>query len=196
MRTGTTLGAVMIAAASVAAWAQPGRVDLVPEATRVTFTLDATGHTVEGSFAVRSGSVTFDPETGTAAGEIVVDLSTGKTGNARRDANMHEDVLESAKYPTAVLRLKRTVGRIPSGGEADVKVEGVLTLHGSDHEVALPLRVAVDGHTVRAVGEFRVPYVAWGLEDPSVFVLRVAKEVTVRVEARGTLTSGPIPRTP
>ena len=35
--------------------------------------------------------------------------------------------------------------------------------------------------------EFEIPYVEWGLDDPSTFVLRVAKEVQVMIEAEGTI---------
>lgn len=164
--------------------------------SRVTFTLDATAHTVEGSFAVRSGSVTFEPENGTASGEIVVDLASGKTGNARRDAKMHEETLEIEKFPVAVFRPGRLLGKVPAEGTTDLEIEGVLLFHGKEHELTAPVRISADGSSISAVSEFSIPYVAWGLEDPSVFVLRVAKEVTVRVELSGTLVPNPPPSTP
>jgi polyisoprenoid-binding protein YceI len=162
----------------------------------VSFTLDATAHTVEGSFEIRPGSVTFEPENGTLSGEIVVDLAGGKTGNARRDAKMREEVLETERFPVAVFRPGRLLGRVPAEGTADLEIEGVLLFHGEERELTLPVRITVSGPAISAVSEFSIPYVAWGLEDPSVFVLRVAKEVTVEVRLAGTLAAGPAPATP
>jgi hypothetical protein len=45
----------------------------------------------------------------------------------------------------------------------------------------------VTGTALRASGTLRVPYVEWGLEDPSNLFLRVAKQVEVRLEAQGAL---------
>ena len=36
---------------------------------------------------------------------------------------------------------------------------------------------------------FEIPYVEWGLRDPSTFVLRVAKKVGVTIDAQGTMMS-------
>jgi hypothetical protein len=35
-----------------------------------------------------------------------------------------------------------------------------------------------------------VPYLDWGLQDPSFFILRVEKEVRVTIHAVGRLTAG------
>ena len=45
----------------------------------------------------------------------------------------------------------------------------------------------IDDDRIRVKSEFTVPYVEWGLKDPSVFVLRVAKEVQVRIVLVGRL---------
>lgn len=199
MKNGTRLGVlvwVCLGVLTASARAEPLTLVIESSESHVTFTLDATAHTVEGSFAFRSGNVTLEPTTGSLSGEIVVDLTTGKTGNDRRDKKMHEEVLESGTYPVVVLRPTRMIGRLPADGEAEVTIEGTLALHGSDHAVALPARVTHDGGTISVTSEFSVPYVEWGLEDPSFFVLRVAKEVAVRIEMSGALSPSPRPSTP
>jgi hypothetical protein len=73
---------------------------------------------------------------------------------------------------------------------AELKLHATLEIHGAAHPVAIPARVT-ELATGRLVVEaaFRVPYVAWGMRDPSSFVLRVAKEVDVSVRAEATWTN-------
>jgi hypothetical protein len=53
------------------------------------------------------------------------------------------------------------------------------------HDLTVPLQVHVEGAELTARTWFMVPYVKWGLKDPSVFLLRVAKEVRIEVTLRG-----------
>lgn len=162
-------------------------LQLDPDASKIAFTLGATLHTVEGSFNVSRGVVRFDPESGEASGEIVADVTTGDTGKQGRDEDMHEKVLESGQYPQAVLTPTRVEGSLPESGSGEVTLHGTLELHGSTHEVSIPTQVTVQGDRVEATGSFRVPYVDWGMKDPSTFLLRVDKHVDVTVEAVGTV---------
>jgi hypothetical protein len=109
---------------------------------------------------------------------------------------MHEEVLETERFPVAVFRPGRLLGKVPAEGTVDLEIEGMLLFHGGEHELTAPVRITANGSSISAVSEFTIPYVAWGLEDPSVFVLRVAKEVKVRVELSGTLAPNPTPSTP
>ena len=63
------------------------------------FTLGDVLHTVRGSFKLKRGSVRFDPDTGQAGGEIVVDVTSGNTNGDARDRRMDKAILESARYP-------------------------------------------------------------------------------------------------
>ena len=56
-------------------------------------------HTTHGTFKLKSGELFFNPETGIAQGEILVDATTGESGNADRDQRMQNEVLESNRYP-------------------------------------------------------------------------------------------------
>jgi polyisoprenoid-binding protein YceI len=158
-----------------------------PAASSVRFTLDATMHTVHGSLRLVRGEVRFDAVPGPASGEIVVDATSGATGNDGRDEKMNREVLESGRFSEIVLVPGRLDGQVAADGTGTLVVEGVLRLHGAEQQVRWPVAVAATGDRVRATGRFQVPYVAWGLHDPSVFVLRVGKEVAVEVEAVGTL---------
>ena len=89
-----------VLAGSVAA--AESTLTLDPTASRITFTLKATLHQVDGSFDLTSGEIRFDPETGTASGRVVVDARSGDTENAKRDKKMHETVLKSVEHPLIV----------------------------------------------------------------------------------------------
>lgn len=158
------------------------------KASTVSFELTATGHTVKGAFDVSSGELSFQRETGSISGQVAVNAASGRTGNARRDAAMHENVLESAKHPHIIFRPASIEGIIPATGEGSATIRGSMSIHGSEYAVAIPLRIQIAGNRVAARASFDVPYVAWGMKDPSVFVLRVAKKVRVAVVLHGTLS--------
>lgn len=179
--------AVLVAPAARPARAEQIALVLDPAASKVSFTLDATGHDVEGTMAVKSGRIVFDPATGSASGEIVLDLKSAKTGSDGRDEDMHEKVLETGKYPAATFRAEKVRGTVAPSGASQVTLDGTLSFHGSDHKMSLPAKIQVENGRARADTELQIPYVQWGLRDPSLFVLRVAKVVDVTVHAVGTL---------
>jgi polyisoprenoid-binding protein YceI len=160
--------------------------ELVPAKTAIKFSLPASLHTVHGTFQLKRGSVHFDSETARASGEIVIDLASAATGNESRDRNMHRDVLESERYPEAVFIPDRIDGKLAPQDESQVDVHGMLRIHGSDHELMLHIQVlAKDGQYVVST-HFAIPYVEWGMKNPSTFLLRVDKKVEVDVRATAT----------
>lgn len=182
--------AAFLAAASAApgsiATAAEWQVTLDPAATTIGFTLGATLHTVDGRVSLASGSLSLDPETGAVAGEIVVDAASADTGNDSRDEDMHAKVLRSRAHPTIVLRPERIEGDVAPQGTSTAELTGQIELVGQLHEISFPIELTIDGATLSASGAFTVPYVEWGLEDPSKFLLRVAKKVDVTVKAEGS----------
>jgi hypothetical protein len=62
-------------------------------------------------------------------------------------------------------------------------------MHGTRRPIALPATVmTTDGKTVTGTGMLILSYRDWGLADPSVFLLRVEKEVHVTVKAAGRIS--------
>jgi hypothetical protein len=49
------------------------------------------------------------------------------------------------------------------------------------------MQVHIEGSSLTAKGMFVVPYVKWGLKDPSIFILKVAKDVQIDMTLAGTL---------
>lgn len=190
------LAAALLAVAAIAGSTPAGAEQLTlrldPARTEVRFEVDATGHDVEGAFAVQSGEIRFDPETGDASGEIRVDATSAETGNGSRDKTMHQDVLESDTYPLFVFHAERITGELARTGESEVELHGRLDVHGDTHEIVLPATVKIDGDRLSASTTFQVPYVDWGMERPGFLFLKVATVVDVSIDAVGTLepTSG------
>jgi polyisoprenoid-binding protein YceI len=184
------LTALLVAASATinpVATAAELHIELDPEATSISFTLGATLHTVEGRISLASGSLDLDRESGTFSGEIVVDATSADTGNDSRDEDMHTKVLMSDTYPRIVVRPERLTGEVAEQGTSQVKLTGQMELAGTPHQITVPLDVTVDGNSFSATAEFTVPYVEWGLEDPSRFLLRVDKVVDVTVKTEGTI---------
>jgi polyisoprenoid-binding protein YceI len=186
----TVWAQIALAAVATPLPAQEWIASFDPSASEVSFVLQATGHQVRGVFSVRSGAIRWDASTGVASGEIVVNALGAETGNPRRDEKMHSEVLESTLFPEFSFRVVHLDDAIAAEGPSTVRLIGSLSVHGGEYPLTIDADVVVSGEQLNAVASFDVPYVDWGLRDPSVFVLRVAKSVAVTVELSGTLRVG------
>ena len=110
-----------------------------------------------------------------------------RSGNKKRDKKMHGKVLLTTDHPKIVLRARRLEGELAPQGASDVTLHGEIEILGQSHRIGIPSHIEIDGGHFTATFEFEIPYFDWGLEDPSTFVLRVAKVVQVTVEAAGTM---------
>jgi polyisoprenoid-binding protein YceI len=144
-------------------------------------------HTVEGSFALKHGEIEYDPSTGKATGEIVFDAASGKTGNDGRDRKMHKDVLESARFPEISFSPDHAEGTLAGEGDSTFQVHGMFSIHGTNHELTIPVAFHLAGDTWSAKASFQVPYAKWGMKNPSVLFLRVAGFVDVQFHAAGSI---------
>ena len=129
--------------------------------------------------------VTFDPDSGKAGGSVVVDVASGESGSGARDSRMHANVLESAKYPEAVFLPDRVEGKLAPEGLSALKIHGLFRIHGGEHEVTMDAQAMVTGGVVSGDVTFDIPYVAWGMKDPSNFLLRVGKTVRMNIHVSG-----------
>jgi polyisoprenoid-binding protein YceI len=154
-----------------------------PAGTKVEFTLGDVLHTVHGTFALKRANIRFDPATGQAAGEMVVDATSGASGSAARDRRMHKEILESARYPDIVFRPTRVEGRVAPQGTSQVQVHGTFGIHGADHEIVMPAEVEAAAGEYKLFAHFEVPYVKWGMKNPSNFILRVNDKVEIGIHA-------------
>jgi polyisoprenoid-binding protein YceI len=155
--------------------------------SEVHFTLTDTLHVVHGTFHLQQGDVTFDPATGKADGSILVDALSGKSGNSIRDRRMTNEELKAPDFKTVAFAPTRFTGTFNPTGDSTLQVHGLFTLLGTPREIDVPMQVQVNGDQIHAIGSFVVPYVQWGLKDPSTFMIHVNKEVRVDLDLSGTL---------
>ncbi len=160
---------------------------LEPGNTTVSFHLGATGHDVEGRMHLTAGEIRFDTEQGTASGKVEIDLKPTETGNPKRDKTMHKKVFETERFPLVVFEPNRFEGALPTSGSGEVEIFGTVAIHGSEHPLSMKAQFEIEGDQFEGTTTFAVPYVDWGLENPSMFVLRVAKNVDVTVKTNGSL---------
>jgi|SRR5581483_8807429 len=175
--------------APITALGQEMQFQLDPAQSRVEFVLGDVLHTVRGTFNLKPTTIYFDPQNGTASGGFVVDATSGNSGSKGRDKKMHKEVLESAKYPDIRFTVQKFQGTLPANGTAKIQMTGIMNLHGADHPmtVTAPVQVA-NGHASAEV-QFDIPYVQWGLKNPSTFILRVSDRVSIVVHADGVIST-------
>jgi polyisoprenoid-binding protein YceI len=165
-------------------------LDVDPARSKVNYIVDTSLHTVHGTFALKAGSaVHFDPGTGKASGEVAVYATSGESGNSSRDERMHKEILQTAKYPDAIFRPAQVEGKVALTGASDVKLRGVLLLHGGEHEIVADVHAEMAGDHWTGRAKFDVPYIQWGIKDPSNWLLKVKPVVNVELEMAGKAAS-------
>jgi len=185
----TSLVLFALLAVCAAASAQQSTLTLDPAKTTVNITLGDVLHTVHGTFRLKRGTLQLDPLAGKLTGEIVVDAKSGDTGSKMRDGKMHREVLESEQYPEITFRPDRLEGTVSPKGKSAVKVHGIFTIHGVDREIEVPAAADLAEDHWTATLHFTIPYVKWGMKNPSALFLRVDDSVQIDIVAAGTITS-------
>lgn len=170
-----------------AAAAQQTQITFDPARTKVGWTLGDVLHTVQGTFQLKSGTILFDPKTGEATGQVIIDAASGNSGNKTRDSKMNKEVLESGRYPEIVFAPRHVTGFVPGQESSTVQVAGTFTIHGASHDLTLTVPVVVKNAAIDARTSFSVPYDAWGMKNPSTLFLKVDKEVQISITAVGDL---------
>lgn len=158
-----------------------------PAQSTIHWTLGTTLHTVHGTFAIKGGSLQIDLSSGKASGEIVADATSGQSGNDGRDKKMHKDVLESARFHDIVFRPDSVTGKLAPQGDSSIQVHGGFVLHGSEHELTVPVQANLASDHWTGSAKFGVPFLDWGLKNPSNWLLKVDHTVEIELELKGTL---------
>jgi len=174
------LPALLLVGAALASCAETV-IELDPSKTEINFTLHDMIHKVHGSFQLKHGSLHLDPDNGKAWGEIVIDVASGESGSRFRDRRMHKEVLESERYPEAIFTPDSVQGKLESQGQSALDVHGILKMHGGDHELTLHFLVDASAGQYTGSTNLSIPYVEWGMKNPSMLLLKVDTIVTVNI---------------
>ncbi|HVA84027.1 MAG TPA: YceI family protein [Candidatus Binataceae bacterium] len=163
-------------------------LELNPANTHIDYTLQGWPHVTHGTFQLARGTIRIDPATGKAAGSVIVSVISGDSGSHMRDSEMKDSIMEVERYPEITFTPQHAAGQNASRGEFPATIRGILTLHGTPHEVTLSMMVQSSGDRFTATTHFSVPYVAWGLKNPSLLIFRCADTVYVDVRTEGQVT--------
>jgi len=171
------------------ALAQHQALAINPDASEVKMTLKTNHEIVNGTFHVQSGSIDFDRSAQKIAGSVTVAAGSGKTGNDSRDKKMNKDILKVEQFATVTFVPKSYTGTIAPSGDSTIQVTGVFTLLGTPHDLTIPMQVHLEGSKASAKAQFVVPYVQWGLKNPSFLVWKADNDVAIDVNLVGSISN-------
>jgi polyisoprenoid-binding protein YceI len=158
-----------------------------PDASEVKMTLKTTHEIVNGTFQIQSGSIEFDRSTPKMSGLVVVLAGSGKTGNDSRDKKMNKDILKVDQHTTVSFAPRTYTGVIAPSGNSTIQVSGVFTLLGDPHDLTIPMQIHIDGSKGTAKAQFILPYVQWGLKNPSFLIWKAENEVAIDLSLVGNI---------
>jgi len=172
-----------------AALAQHQTFVVNPDASEVRMTLKTTHEVVNGAFHIQSGSIEFDRSNPTMSGSVTVLAGSGKTGNDSRDKKMDKDILKVEQYTTVSFAPKTYTGTIAPSGDSTIQVSGVFTLLGNPHDLTIPMQLHRDGSKATARAQFVIPYVQWGLKNPSFLIWKADNDVAMDLNLVGQVSN-------
>jgi len=91
----------------------------------------------------------------------------------------------SQRYTEVVFRPDRADGSIPAQGSSTLQLRGTFFLHGAQHELTIPVQAELTDGRWKGTAKFSVPYIRWGLKNPSNFFLKVDPAVEIELAFAG-----------
>jgi polyisoprenoid-binding protein YceI len=171
-----------------AALAQHQTFAVNSDASEVKIMLNTTHEVVNGTFHVQSGSINFDRTASHISGIVIVAAGSGKTGNDSRDKKMNREILKVDQFATVSFAPKAYTGTVAASGDSTIQVSGVFTLLGTPHDLTIPMQIQIDGSKATARAQFVVPYVQWGLKNPSFMFWKAENDVAVDLNVVGQVS--------
>ena len=159
------------------------RLRLMKDRCVAGFDGKSTLHDFSGWTKSVTGEITYEDGrlAETAKASVTVDARTLDTGDADRDAEMHEKHLESGKHP----EMKFELWSIKMTGANTMDMSGTLEIHGTKKAVTIPCEVKLRHDKYAWVkGEIKAKMTDFGIEPPvKAGVIKVDDEIRVWFEA-------------
>lgn len=118
--------------------------------------------------------------------QLTADLTTLSSGENRRDGQVQGRILETAKFPTATIKLVEPIdlGKVPADQE-QVKRSAVvdLTLHGVTKRVTFEVTGRRNGATIEVIGSSVVTFADYSIPNPSNQAAQVGDSGTLEFAA-------------
>jgi hypothetical protein len=130
-------------------------------------------HHVEGVSHELTGAAVELPD-GTIKAAIKAAVATFDSGNGNRDSHMKE-VVDAAHFPDVSVKAVMP-NAVPKAfpAEASGQAQLLVSLHGVDQQVALPVKMTfADSTHVHVVGSFEVSWLAFKIERPSLLFVPI-----------------------
>lgn len=169
--------------AAAQGWNLPA--ELNDKNTKVGFQVDSTWHLIHGTTKGVTGKAWLENENDPSSvrAKVSLPVNSFNTDNSSRDSRMRE-VMQADKFNEVVFELV-SLGEgcsptaLESLPECRVAGHGRITIRGVTHEVDLPMVVKLKAGTYQVAGTAKIKWPDFGVEDPSILVARLAKEVEV-----------------
>jgi len=118
--------------------------------------------------------------------KFTIDLTTLKSDEGQRDRQVHQRGLETSKFPTATFMPSKLEGypaEFPAGQEVEMKLTGMMDLHGVKKELTWDVKMRKDGDAITALATVNFKYAHFNIEQLNIggFV-SVDDNVTLQVQ--------------
>jgi polyisoprenoid-binding protein YceI len=177
------IGAGLLPCVALAGSNLPRPLHIVPSESRVWFDADAPLHSFRGQTQAITGSFTLQQRSPPQIGDarVSIDAASLETGNSDRDADMRQDFLEVARFPTIELQAIEVLTTRPTanGEDWDVVLRAQLTVHGTTREVKVPATVNLADERIAVQGQVRLDMRDYNIRVPRLLLLPMKSEVLV-----------------
>ncbi len=162
---------------------RPLRYRFVPEKSSITFEVPTTYRVVRGKTNAWQGGAEVEPSTpGALSGQIRIRADSLETGNARRDLDARDRVLEASRFPEIVFQprtYKGNLSHFEPGATVTAEISGDLTIHGVTQPIQTSVECAILADHVFVAGAVPVFWKRFGVRDMSRWFLRIKEPMLV-----------------
>ncbi|HHB79238.1 MAG TPA: YceI family protein [Saprospiraceae bacterium] len=147
----------------------------------ITFNSEAQKETIKATN--NTVSAVIDPKTKRV--QFAVLIKGFQFKKALMQEHFNENYMESSKFPKATFKGEIVDGDIDfyQIGTYQVQVKGKLTIHGVTKEVTVPATITMSKDGAKANATFEVAVADYGIEIPSMVKDKIAKVITIHVDA-------------